>query len=182
MVGCVGRLAYQKAPEHFVAALDRLGRRDVVGVWIGDGPMADEIRRAVDRAAPRARILLTGERADVPDLLPAFDVFALPSRYEGLPVAIVEAMICGVPVVASAVNAMGDVVVPGRSGLLVPPQRPDLFAGAVGYLLDHPAHAAEMARAARIALDGRHDEAELATALTHAYLPEQPAPAPAAAR
>ena len=49
----------------------------------------------------------------MPEVLPAFDVFALPSRYEGLPTAVVEAMVCGIPVVATAVNAVSDVVVPG---------------------------------------------------------------------
>ena len=89
--------------------------------------------------------MLAGERADVPEILPAFDIFALPSRYEGLPTAIVEAMVCGVPVVATAVNAVSDVVVPGETGLLVPPQRPDLMAGAVAYLLDRPEVAARLA-------------------------------------
>jgi len=82
--------------------------------------------------------VLAGERPDVPEILPAFDVFALPSRYEGLPTAVVEAMTCGVPVVATAINAVPDNVVPGEMGLLVPPCRPDLLALAVRYLLDSP--------------------------------------------
>lgn len=77
------------------------------------------------------RLILAGDRADVPDLLPAFDVFALPSRYEGLPTAVVEAMASGVPVVATAVNAVADVVIPGETGLLVPPARPRLRAEAL---------------------------------------------------
>ena len=81
--------------------------------------------------------------------------FALPSRYEGLPTAVVEAMACGIPVVATAVNAVGDVVVPGETGLLVPPQRPDLMADAVRYLLDRPVVAARMAVIARARLGGR---------------------------
>ena len=83
------------------------------------------------------------------DILPAFDVFALPSRYEGLPTAVVEAMICGVPVVATAVNAVPDLVVPGETGLLVPPRRPGQLAAAIRHLLDSPAEAARMAAAAR---------------------------------
>ena len=101
---------------------------------------------------PGRRLVLAGERSDVPELLPAFDVFALPSRYEGLPTAVVEAMVCGIPVVATAVNAVGDVVVPGETGLLVPPGRPELMADAVGFLLDSPAAAARMAAAARARL------------------------------
>lgn len=114
-------------------------------------------------------MVLAGERADVPQVLPAFDVFALPSRYEGLPTAIVEAMVCGVPVVATAVNAVADVVVPGETGLLVPPRRPDLLAAALGYLLDWPAEADRMAAAARARLGGRYGVAALRDALAAAY-------------
>jgi glycosyltransferase involved in cell wall biosynthesis len=96
-------------------------------------------------------------------------VFALPSRYEGLPVAIVEAMACGVPVVATAVNAVSDVVIPGRTGLLVPPRRPDLLAAAVGHLLDNPARAGLMAAAAVDWLADRYDDETLGEALVAAY-------------
>jgi glycosyltransferase involved in cell wall biosynthesis len=98
-------------------------------------------------------------------------VFALPSRYEGLPTVVVEAMMCGVPVVATAVNAVGDVVVPGETGLLVPPQRPDLLAGAIGHLLDSPAEAARMAAAARARLGDRFGMPALREALASAYVP-----------
>ena len=113
MIGAVGRLTYQKAPEDFVEMLRRLRRPGLAGVWIGYGELAGAVRRRA-AADPAVRLILPGERADVPDLLPAFDIFALPSRYEGLPTVIVEAMMCGVPVVATAVNAVGDAVVPGR--------------------------------------------------------------------
>jgi glycosyltransferase involved in cell wall biosynthesis len=96
-------------------------------------------------------------------------LFALPSRYEGLPTAIVEAMTCGVPVVATAVNAVGDVVVPGETGLLVPPRRPALLAGAIGHLLGHPAEAARMAAAARARLGTRFTMDTLRDTLAGAY-------------
>jgi glycosyltransferase involved in cell wall biosynthesis len=107
----------------------------------------------------------------VPALLPAFDVFTLPSRYEGLPVAIVEAMVCGVPVVATAVNSVPDVVRPGETGLLVPPQRPDLLAAAIAHLLDRPDEAARLAGAARAQVDRRYGRCALADALEAAYQP-----------
>jgi glycosyltransferase involved in cell wall biosynthesis len=96
VVGSVGRLTYQKAPDDFLTAIQALGRPDVIGVWIGSGDLAERIRRSA-RALAGTPIVLAGERADVLDVLPALDVFALPGRYEGLPTAIVEAMICGVP-------------------------------------------------------------------------------------
>jgi len=163
VVGAVGRLTYQKAPEDFLAALDRLARPDVLGVWIGDGELGASLRNG------GGRVRFVGERDDVAALLPAFDVFVQPSRYEGLPLAVVEAMRCGVPVVATAVNAVPDVVVPGETGLLVAPQRPDQLAAAVSYLIDHPEEATRMAAEAREWVAGRHREQDLAAALVTAY-------------
>ena len=165
-------LAYQKAPEDFLAAMRRcqarrhwrLGRRGRTGRRIGD--LASKQRAG--------RVVLAGERADVQAILAAFDVFALPSRYEGLPTAVVEAMMCGIPVVATAVNAVSDVVVPGETGLLVPPRRPDLLADAVGYLLDRPVIARRMADAARARLGDRFGAGALRAALTAAYADQTP--------
>jgi len=170
VVGAVGRLTYQKAPEDFLAAMQQLGRPEVTGLWVGGGELAERIGRRA-RALSGTRVVLAGERTDVLELLPAFDVFALPSRYEGLPTAVVEAMSCGVPVVATAVNAVSDVVVPGETGLLVPPHRPDLMAAGIGYLLDSPAAAARMAATARRRLTGRYAETALRDALAAAYAP-----------
>ncbi|AWT46612.1 MULTISPECIES: glycosyltransferase family 4 protein [Streptomyces] len=173
VVGAVGRLAYQKHPEAFVRALAALRHRPgLTGVWLGGGELAGEVSRLAERDG--APVLFPGERADVPDLLPAFDVFALPSRYEGLPVAVVEAMVCGIPVVATAVNAVPDVVVPGRTGLLVPPQRPDALARAVAHLLDHPREAARMVAEARARIDDRFTAKTLSEDLSAAYTPESP--------
>ena len=148
--------------------IGHLGRTGIVGVWVGGGELADHISRLA-RAQPAGRIILAGERTDVPEILPAFDVFVLPSLYEGLPTAVVEAMVCGIPVVATAVNAVSDVVIPGQTGLLVPPRRPDLAANAVRYLLDRPAIAARMAVTARARLGDRFGTPALRDALVAAY-------------
>lgn len=182
VVGSVGRLVYQKAPEDFVAALAHLAGRQagpgtpgqeheapgVTGVWVGDGELAGPVRRQASRL-PGVRVVLAGERADVLGILPAFDVFASASRYEGLPTALVEAMICGVPVVATAVNAVPDLVVPGETGLLVPPGRPARLAAAIRYLLGSPVAAARMSAAARDRVGDRYSLAALRSALIGAY-------------
>jgi glycosyltransferase involved in cell wall biosynthesis len=169
VVGAVGRLTYQKAPEDFVTAILRLGRPDVIGVWVGGGELGDQVARRVRDLPPGARVILAGERTDVLDVLPGFDVFALPSRYEGLPTAIVEAMICGVPVVATAVNAVPDLVVPGVTGMLVAPRRPVQLAAAIRFLLDSPEAADRMATSARARLADQYGDSDLRAALTTAY-------------
>ncbi|WP_329262526.1 glycosyltransferase [Streptomyces sp. NBC_01478] len=171
VVGAVGRLAYQKSPETFVHALAALHRPGLTGVWVGSGELAGRVQELAVRE--RARVVFVGERSDVPDLLPAFDVFALPSRYEGLPVAVVEAMVSGIPVVATAVNSVPDVVVPGRTGLLVPPERPDLLALAIGHLLDHPREAARMAAEAYMRIGDGFNSKALGEELTAAYAPSR---------
>jgi glycosyltransferase involved in cell wall biosynthesis len=168
IVGAVGRLTYQKAPEDFVTAIAGLAQPDVIGTWVGGGELADRVARQA-AGLPPGRFRLAGERGDILAILPAFDVFALPSRYEGLPTAIVEAMICGVPVVATAVNAVPDLVIPGETGLLVPPRRPALLATAISELLDSPARAARMAAAATTHVSGRYEDHSLRTTLLEAY-------------
>jgi glycosyltransferase involved in cell wall biosynthesis len=174
VVGSVGRLTFQKAPDDFVAALRHLGRPEVTGVWVGGGQLAERVGRHA-RRLPEVRLLLAGERTDVLDVLPALDIFVSSSLYEGLPTAIVEAMICGVPVIATAVNAVPDLVVPGETGVLVPPGRPALLAAAIGHLLDRPSAAARMASAARARVGDQYGEAALCAALTAAYWPSSPA-------
>jgi glycosyltransferase involved in cell wall biosynthesis len=174
IVGTVARIDYQKAPEQWVDALAEIAAEDVWGVWIGDGPLLHRLLARVRRRGLSNRFCHLGHRADVTDLLPAFDVFALASRYEGLPCAVLEAMGAGVPVVATAVNAVSDVVVPGVTGLVVPPANPRLLGRAVRYLLDHPTDARRMAAAGRSSLGDRFSTLALGAALDEIYRTQFP--------
>lgn len=169
VIGTVGRLAPQKAPQDMVAAVEAIGRPDVICVWVGDGPLRQEVARLIERRKMSKQFLLLGERSDVAALLPGFDLFALASHYEGLPCSVVEAMTCGVPVVATAVNAVPEVVVPGRTGLLVPPGAPALLGRAMAYLLDHPAEGSRMSLAARTLLGDRFHPEVLGRDLAEIY-------------
>lgn len=169
VVGTVGRMDYQKAPECFVDAVATLGRPDVYAVWIGDGPMRHEVEARARRRGLAGRFVCVGHRDDVSQLLPGLDVFVLASRYEGLPCAIVEAITAGVPVVATAVNAVPDLVLPGETGILVGPERPRELAAAMRRLLDSPAEGARMAATARLLIAGRFTPESLAAVLEAAY-------------
>jgi glycosyltransferase involved in cell wall biosynthesis len=169
LIGTVARLGSQKAPKDMVEAIDALERRDVHMAWIGDGELRSKVQRLIDRKGLSSRFLLLGERSDVPKLLPAFDVFAMSSRYEGLPCAVVEAMSCGVPVVATAVNSVPEIVVSGKTGLLARPGEPKSLARALAFLLDHPAEALRMAEAARAHIGDRFTADALGRDLTDVY-------------
>jgi len=169
VVGTVARLDDQKAPLDMVAAIAALGRPDVYMVWIGDGELRAETEHLIRREGIRDRFLLLGHRADVPRLLPGFDVFAMSSLYEGLPCAVVEAMICGLPVATTAVNSVPEIVIAGKTGLLARPGDPPSLSRALAYMLDHPYEAARMARAARDMLGDRFRPEALGEDLMEVY-------------
>jgi len=178
VVGTVGRLDYQKAPDDFVNAVAGLGRDDVFAVWIGDGPMRGPTERLAARRGLAGRMSFAGQRSDVAALLPGLDVFAMASRYEGMPCSIVEAMAAARPVVATAVNAVPNIVVAGETGLLVPPGRPELLARAMRYLIDNPTVAARLGASARANLGQELTPAALGAVLDDTYR----GPSPVAAR
>lgn len=150
VVGTTARLATQKAPLDMVNAIANLARPDVYMVWVGDGELRSKAERLIAKRGISDRFLLLGDRDDVPRLLPAFDVFAMSSLWEGLPCSVVEAMTCGIPVVATAVNSVPEIVISGRTGLLARPGDPASLGRSLAYMLDHPEDAARMADAARL--------------------------------
>jgi glycosyltransferase involved in cell wall biosynthesis len=159
VVGTVGNFTAKKDHATLVRALARMSD-DVRLVLVGLGPLEDELRALVGREGLAARVTFAGSRDDVAALLPAFDVFALSSRYEGLPIALLEAMAAGRACVATSVGGVPEVVSDGVDGVLVAPGDPDALARALTALLDDPARRAGLgARAAARAEDFRLDAA-----------------------
>lgn len=169
IAGTVGRLDFQKSPTDMLDAFRRL-EADVHFVWIGSGPLLEKMTRLVAESGLSDRFHLLGERHDVAELLPALDVFAMSSLYEGIPCSVVEAMTCGIPVVATAVNSVPEVVVPGRTGLLVAPAKPDQLARAIQHLLDRPDLGSRLSAAARVNLGDKFQVDVLGVDLTETYL------------
>ena len=169
VVGTVARLDDQKSPRDMVAAIAALRRPDVYMVWVGEGELRRETERLIASRGLTERFLLLGHRTDVADLLPAFDVFAMSSLFEGLPCAIVEAMVCGLPVAATAVNSVPEIVIAGKTGLLARPADPASLSRAIGYLLEHPDEATAMAAAARTVIGDRFRPEALGTDLMEIY-------------
>jgi glycosyltransferase involved in cell wall biosynthesis len=176
LVGTVGRVDYQKAPDQWVEAFAQVAGQDVWGIWIGDGPLREKMLARVRRLGLSRWFCFLGHRDDATALLPAMDVFALASRYEGVPCVLAEAMQAHVPVVATAVNGVPDLVIPGVTGYLVPPNAPPLLARASAYLLDNPVEARRIAAAAFASLGDRFSPRTLGVALDLAYQTSRPRP------
>lgn len=154
LVGTVGRIVAQKAPLDFVrmCAIIHKRRPDVHFAMVGDAELESagleaETRREAERL--KVPVLFPGFRADAPRVAAGFDVYVVPSRYEGLGRAVTEAMASGRPVVATAVNGVPDLVEPGATGLLAEAGDPESLAASVLWMLDHPEEAARMGAQAR---------------------------------
>lgn len=137
IVGSVGRMQAVKAPAHlaraFVRALEmepRL-RQKLRLVMAGDGPLRPEVAAILKAAGVESLAWLAGERNDVPQILRGLDCFVLPSLAEGISNTILEAMACGIPVVATRVGGNEELIVEGQTGTLVPSEDVDALARAI---------------------------------------------------
>lgn len=151
LIGCVARLVPVKRHQDLVAAFAVVAAAhpDARLVLVGGGPLEEPIRLQVKRLGLDERVIFMGESRDMERLLPLFDAFALASSTEGMSNAILEAMACGLPVVATRVGGNPELVEPGRTGYLVPPLQPGELARALSDLLDCRERGERMGRAAR---------------------------------
>lgn len=144
-----GRHEFQKGQLDLVEAIARLStHRPRLRLLVAgrEGTLTPDLRRAIADARLEGRAMLLGHRSDVADILVAGDVFAFPSRYEGMPGAVLEAMALGLPVVGSDIPALREVVEPGRSAVLVSSGNPVELAEGIDGLLSDRARAAAMGR------------------------------------
>ena len=144
----VAGLRPEKRVDLFIDAVAAARARDprIRGVVAGGGTLLEEVRA---RAAMRGGVSILAERSDVADLVGAADVLCLTSRTEALPLAILEAMALGKPVVAAAVGGIPGVVAHGQTGLLVEDGGPDAFAAELCELARAPDRVAALGQAAR---------------------------------
>jgi glycosyltransferase involved in cell wall biosynthesis len=134
VVGAVGRIAPQKGFDVFVRALASLD--GVTGVIVGDGAERESVETLAATLGASERVLIEGWHDDARSYLSTFDVYCLPSRFEGFPLAVVEAMLAGLPIVACDVGSVSEAIRNGETGLLVPPEDPVALAAAIRTLLE----------------------------------------------
>lgn len=173
VVGYVGRLSPEKGLVTLLRALAELRERRVPwrALLVGDGPERAALERLAARLGIADRVRFTGEvsHEEVPAHLQAFDVFAMPSTWEGFGVAAVEAQAMELPVVASGVHGIPDVVAHGETGLLVPPAQPLALADALESLLTDRDRRVEMGRAGRRLVERRYDWRENTARMERIY-------------
>jgi glycosyltransferase involved in cell wall biosynthesis len=158
----VSRLVRHKGYPELLAAM-----RDVPGaeLWVVGERLAtdrgEDMTLLLAAAEATGRVRRLGYRTDVDALLAAADIFTLPSHFEGLPMSVIEAMLTGLPVVATAIRGPREQVVDGETGLLVQPATIAPLAAALNRLVADPALRAAMGQAARRRAVDRYDETQI---------------------
>ena len=142
---------------------------DALFLLAGDGPERAPLEAEAERLGVADRVRFLGRREDVPQLLAACDVFALPSLYEGSSLAVLEAMAAGIPIVSSAIGGTEELIDDGHSGLLVAPGDAKALAAALRRVLDDPELRQSLAARARERVDAGLTREQMATRVTSIY-------------
>ena len=142
----IARLAAQKGQKYLIDAASFVVKRfkSVKFFFIGEGELEDELKTQVKHKGLQDYFIFTGHRTDIPRLLNASDVLVMPSLFEGLCFAVIEAQAMGVPVIAASVGGMRRSVADGKTGILVKPADVNALAEAIFWMLEHTEQAREM--------------------------------------
>jgi len=151
VIGMIARFHPVKGHIYLINAAKEIVKEfpKVKFVFVGDGDLRSELEECVRTRNLDKNFVFLGYRSDIPDVIKAFDIFVLPSLYEGFPNVVLEAMASGKPVVATAVNGTEEAVVEGKTGFLVPPKDSNSLAEILLYLLKNPAKAKKLAQNGR---------------------------------
>lgn len=172
VIGTVGRLHRQKGIFYLVKAAGQVfsafpGAKIVV---VGEGPLGPKLRKMTLRAGLEGRLLFLGARKDAASLIPLFDVFVLPSLWEGLPFVLVEAAALGKPIIATAVDGITEIIEDGKTGVLVPSKDPQALADAIISLLRDKDRARRLAERARAVIPPRFPLRRMVEQTQNVYL------------
>ena len=140
VVGAVGMLTKQKGFAYLIEAAKLVSEKkaNVSFSIVGDGPEFESLKNLVKELQLEDTVHLLGLRYDIPDLLSKWHIYAQPSIWEGLCITVVEAMACGLPIIASNVGGIPESVIENQNGFIVSPKDPSVLATRILYLIDNP--------------------------------------------
>lgn len=144
IVVSVGELTPLKNHITMIKAMDRFRQEPISYLICGCGPLEQELQRAIRELHLEKTVILAGYCTNIPDILRQSDIFAFPSKREGLPVAMMEAMQAGLPVLAADIRGNSDLLEDGRGGFLFTENRTADYAKAIRYFLKYPDEALRM--------------------------------------
>lgn len=151
VIGFVGRLVPAKGLEYLIEVISYLKEefKNIKLLIVGEGSLLGNLKDKARENGIHDRVIFTGQRRDVPDILHCMDIFVIPSIAEGIPNALLEAMAMGKPIIATKVGGIPEIIEDGFNGLLVPPRDSGVLAAAIKTLIDNRQLAVKIGQTAR---------------------------------
>jgi glycosyltransferase involved in cell wall biosynthesis len=171
IVGLIGRLANEKGVDIFLRAAARVlvELPSTEFVVVGEGPDREKLESLIDELKIRESVSILGRRDDMPSVYASLEIMVSASRQEGLPIAILEGMASGRPIIATAVGAVPTVVLDGRTGVLLPPEKVEALASSIANLLRDPSRRVSLGVAARKLVEEKFSAERMTTDYLHVY-------------
>lgn len=156
VVGMISCLKPQKSPLDYIKAAIKIYEKipNVNFLLVGDGVLRHRCEKLLSKSSLNGRFILTGWRRDIPEILDILDIMVLTSKWEGMPIAVIEALCKGCPVVATDVGGSRELIEDGVTGYLTKPGDYDEVAVRVEYILKNPEHLNRMKKSAFQSIDG----------------------------
>lgn len=172
LMGVVGRLHEQKGHADLMIALEALNKThpDFVCVLAGSGELKERIEADAQARGLASKVRLIGQRKDIPNVLAGLDLFVMPSLWEGLPMAMLEAMALATPVLSTNVGSIPSVIDDGVDGLLVPPAQPAALTAALQRMMADPGWRRQLGQAGKATVVAHFNAAHTAAAYERLYL------------
>ncbi len=172
VVGCVCRLSEQKGVTHLIGAFKSVLKEVPLAtlLLVGDGPLAEELKKEVKSLSFGGKVRFLGQRRDIPVVLRALDLYVLPSLWEGLGIAVIEAMASGLPVVVSSAGGLVEVVEDDRTGYVVKPGDEEMLADSISKLLLDEDRARAFGARGKIRAEEVFSAGAMVRSLTRLYL------------
>lgn len=163
VIGTITRFSLQKAPLDTILSFNEVIKRgfgNVRLVMVGDGPLLKDAKVLAENLSLCEKIIFTGIRKDIPEILKAFNLFVLTSLWEGLPRVIPQAMAAGIPVIATKIDGNSEIIKNRFNGILVDMKNPARVSEAIIELIKNPDYAAKLVKNAKQSL-GEYDEKKM---------------------
>jgi glycosyltransferase involved in cell wall biosynthesis len=141
VIGTVTRFSLQKSPLDTILSFSDVinkGYKHAKLIMVGDGPLLNDSKILTQKLSLTEKIIFTGIRTDIPEILKSLDVFVLSSLWEGLPRVIIQAMASGIPVIATNIDGNSEIIKNGISGILTEPKQPIQMSDAIIHLIENP--------------------------------------------
>lgn len=172
VVGMLGRLESVKGPDHFIetAAIVLKKMTNAKFMLVGEGSLRNNLEEKAEKLGIGEKVIFTGWREDIPEMLSLMDLVVLPSLNEAVGMALIEAQAAGVPVVATKVGGISEVVKDGLTGILVEPANPEKMADAILGLLSDGEWMRQMGSAGKAWVRNRFRAEDMAVKTSDLYM------------